>query len=109
MFVHRRLRERRSRVQAPLVPTALGLRAFEPPTHFNSSRQTVSPCLVSLTRRRRKVPSGVALELRAKLAGEVVVLIAVVPVLLPLIHVLRVLLLRAPVCATASERGQKRG
>ena len=42
---------------------------------------------------------GVALELGAKLAGEFVVLVAIIPVLLPLVHVLRILLLLAPICA----------
>ena len=42
---------------------------------------------------------GVALELGAELAGEFVVLVAVIPVLLPLVHVLRILLLLAPICA----------
>lgn len=49
---------------------------------------------------------GVALELGAELTGEVVVLVAVVPVLLPLVHVLRVLLLLAPLCANEG-RGRK--
>lgn len=49
---------------------------------------------------------GVALELGAELTGEVVVLVAVVPVLLPLVHVLRVLLLLAPLCAKEG-RGRK--
>ena len=39
------------------------------------------------------------LELGAELAGEVVALLAVVPVLLPLVHILGVLLLGSPLCA----------
>ena len=44
------------------------------------------------------------LELGAELAGEVVALLAVVPVLLPLVHILGVLVLGSPLCADESRR-----
>ena len=48
--------------------------------------------------------SGEPLELGAELAGEVVVRVVVVPVLLPLVDVLGVFFLRAPLCARGDER-----
>ena len=43
-------------------------------------------------------------ELGAELAGELVALLAVVPVLLPLVHILGVLLLGSPLCAVEGRR-----
>ena len=48
--------------------------------------------------------SGEPLELGAELAGEVVVRVVIVPVLLPLVDVLGVFFLRAPLCARGDER-----
>jgi hypothetical protein len=70
--------------------------------------QISSPSFIFSQKRTAHKPVclGVALELRAELAREVVVLVAVVPVLLPLVHVLRVLLLLAPLCVN-ERRGRK--
>ena len=54
----------------------------------------------------------VPFQLRPELAGEVIVRVRVVPVLLPLLDILGVLLLGAPLCRSetfAGRRGQKKG
>jgi hypothetical protein len=54
--------------------------------------------------------SLVSLQLRAKLSREVVVRVGVVPILLPLLHVLGVLLLGAPLCGNGcTGRWRNRG
>ena len=65
---------------------------------------------MQITTAQRKIHADIThrlrelFELGAELAGEIVALLAVVPVLLPLVHILGVLLLGSPLCAVERRR-----